>query len=254
MRRKARSKKDQQLDFLEEALQNNYIAVHEGGRKKSWSLHDIADIKPMTSAQELMIRSYITGNNIVANGYPGTGKTLIALYLALTDILAKDSHRNCIRIVRSTVAVRDMGFLPGTVEEKLAPFETPYSDLLGFLVNKNRTYENMKEAGYIEFVPTTHIRGLTWDNSVVIIDEMQNFTIQEINSTITRIGTNSRVIVIGDQLQNDLYRNKFDSSGFGTFLDIACKMKSFDVIDFQKEDIVRSEFVKEWLIALEDGS
>lgn len=254
MRKKTRTKKDKHIEELNEILTNDTAARREGGKKKSWSQHDLRDIKPMTEAQRMMIHSYMEGSHIVAHGYAGTGKSLIALFLGINDILSKDSKRKQIKIIRSIVPARDVGFLPGTYEEKMAPYETPYQDIVGFLMGKDRSYDFMKEAGYIQFIPTSLIRGLTWDDSVIIIDEMQNFTIQEISSAITRTGTNSRIIAIGDYQQNDLYRSKYDTSGIQQFLKIAARMKEFDIINFRKEDIVRADIVKSWLIAMEETS
>jgi phosphate starvation-inducible PhoH-like protein len=252
MRKKNKTKKDRQLDYLEDVAFNNTMAMREGGRRKSWSLHDLTEIKPLNEAQALMMRSYIEGNHVVASGYAGTGKTLIALYLALADILGKETHRSEVKIVRSIVPARDSGFLPGTMEEKMEPYEVVYRDNIEFLLGKNKSYENMKDAGYLTFVPTNFVRGATWDDCVIIVDEIQNMTWEEISSVMTRTGTNSKVIAIGDYLQNDLYRNKYDSSGIERFFRVAHKMSTFDVVNFQKEDIVRSEFVKEFLITSEE--
>jgi phosphate starvation-inducible PhoH-like protein len=252
MRKKNKSKKDQQLHFLENMAENNARAMYEGGRKKSWSLHDLTEVKPLNEAQALMMRSFIEGGHVVASGYAGTGKTLIALYLALNDILGKESNRTEIKIVRSIVPARDSGFLPGTMEEKMEPYESVYRDLIEFLLGKNKSYENLKDANYLTFVPTNFVRGATWDDCVIIIDEVQNMTWEEISSVMTRTGTNSKVIAIGDYLQNDLYRNKYDSSGIERFLKVAAKMDMFDIVNFHKEDIVRSEFVKSFLIASEE--
>lgn len=253
MGKKTRSKKDQQIELLEDQLSNNVLAIQEGPtRRKRWSIHDLKDIKPLTSPQELMMRSYMEGNNIIANGAAGTGKTLVALFLALNDILSKDSPRNHIIIVRSIVPSRDIGFLKGSEEEKMEPYEGPYVDIFDFLLGKNNSYKNMKEANIVTFAPTSFLRGLSWNDAVVIMDETQNYNFEEINTCLGRVGENTKLVVIGDTKQNDLYRSKYDTSGFGKFLNIASKMKSFDEIKFTRDDIVRSEFVKEWICAMED--
>lgn len=255
MSRKSRSKKDQQIDFLEDLLQNNSLAIQEGPQKKSrkhWSVHDLKDVKPLTFPQEQMMNAYMQGSHIVADGSAGTGKSLVAIYLALNDVLSKANNRHKIMIVRSIVPSRDIGFLPGTEEEKMEPYENPYRDIFDFLLGKNNSYDKMKEAGIVEFTPTSFLRGMTFDDSVIIVDEIQNMNIQEIVTVLTRVGTNSRIIAIGDHIQNDLYRNKYDASGITQFLKIVEKMKSFDHVLFRKEDIVRSDFVKEFLMAYED--
>ena len=253
MGKKTRTKRDQQIHDLEDTLNNNLLAITEGPtRKKRWSIHDLKQIKPLTYAQELMMRGYIEGNHIIASGSAGTGKTLVALYLALNDILSKETPRNKMVIVRSIVPTRDMGFLKGTEEEKMEPYEAPYVDIFNFLLGKNNSYENMKEANLIKFAPTSFLRGVTWDNAVIILDESQNYNWEEINTCLTRVGDNSQIITIGDTKQNDLYRSKYDTSGFDKFLAISANMKSFDHVQFTRSDIVRSPFVKEWICAVED--
>ena len=255
MRKKTKSKQASKIDFLENQSINNTMAIKEGPTKrKKWTIHDMKDIKPLTQPQNDMMSGYMQGNNIIAHGSAGTGKTLIALTLAFNDVFSKDTRTDHIIIVRSCVPSRDVGFLPGTEEEKYAPFERPYIELCAELFKKSNTYENMKEAGLIEFTPTTFTRGVTWNNAVVIIDELQNFNWEEANTIMTRLGHNSRVIVVGDYKQNDLYRNKYDTSGIEKFLRICKKINEFDFIEFTKDDIVRGDFVKKWICAVEDDN
>lgn len=253
---KTLSKKDQTIKFLEEGLNHNGIAMTENRKKKSWTLHDLKRIVPLNEPQRAMFESYFQGNKaIIANGSAGTGKTLAGLFLALNDVLSKSSPQQRIIIVRSAVATRDVGHLPGDLSEKLEPYEAPYKDILTFLMANNNphTYDNMKEAGLIEFMPTSYIRGLNWDDAVVIIDEVQNLNFHEVNSVITRVGDNTKILVIGDQIQTDLYRSSNDKSGMKRFLDVARRMRDFDEIVFKKEDIIRSDFVKSWIYALEES-
>lgn len=251
--RKSRTKKDQKIENLEDQLFNNVLAMQEGPtKKKKWSSHDLKAIQPLTNPQGFMMRSYFDGNNIIADGSAGTGKTLVALFLALNDILDKNCPRKHIVIVRSIVPSRDIGFLKGSEEEKMEPYEQPYVDIFNFLMGKNNSYQNMKEANLVKFAPTSFLRGVSWDDAVVILDETQNCNFEEINTVLTRLGTNSKIIVIGDTPQNDLYRSKYDQSGFDRFRNIATKMSQFDHIRFTKDDIVRSEFVKAWICAVED--
>jgi phosphate starvation-inducible PhoH-like protein len=232
---------------------NNVVAITQGPRKKTWSVLDIKTIKPLTEAQRSLIESYHMDNHIVADGSAGTGKTFLALWLGLNTILSKDFQEDHIILVRSAVASRDIGFLPGTAEEKLEPFETPYKDIMHDLLGKSSSYDDLKEAGKVKFMPTSFVRGSTWDNAVIIIDEAQNLTLHEINSVITRLGTNSRIIVCGDYNQNDLIGKRGESSGFKDFLRVVSFMKEFDVITFTKNDIVRSPFVKSWICAMEEA-
>lgn len=253
MRKKSRSKQANKIEFLEEQATNNTMAIKEGPTKrKKWSIHDMINVKALTPPQQDMIKSYIEGYNIVGHGSAGTGKSFIALFLAFSDVLSKETRTDHVIIVRSIVPSRDIGFLPGTEDEKFAPYEKPYIQLLHTLFNKSNTYDNMKEVGLIEFETTSFIRGVTWDNAVIILDEIQNMNWEEINSVMTRLGHNSRVIAIGDYVQNDLYRSKYDTSGIEKLLRVAAKIEDIEMVKFTKEDIIRSGFVKDWICAVED--
>lgn len=251
--KKALTKKDRKLEFLETGLKQNGMAVLEHKKQKKWTIHDLKKIIPLNTPQQDMLRSYFEGNNIIANGSPGTGKTLIAMYLALNDVLSSSQPQEKIIIVRSAVPSREIGHLPGTKEEKLEPYEDPYRDIFGFLFGNKNAYDNMKASKMVEFMPTSFLRGLTWDDAVIVIDEVQNLNFHEIHTTITRTGDNSRILVIGDQGQNDLYKQHQDKSGMGKFLSIARTMpQMFDEIIFTRRDIVRNDLVKDWICALED--
>lgn len=252
MARKASKRKSKAERIDLELASNNVVAISQGPKRKSWSVLDVKSIKPLNEAQRSMIESYYMGNNVVASGSAGTGKTFIGIWLALNTILSKDTPQNNIILVRSAVPSRDIGFLPGTAEEKLEPYEIPYKDIFYDLVGKSSTYDDMKEAGKIKFTPTSFVRGSTWDNAVVVIDEAQNMTIDELNSVMTRVGVNTKIIVCGDYAQNDLVNKRNETSGFKDFLRIVDQMKDMDTITFTKHDIVRSEFVKNWICAKED--
>lgn len=245
------NKPDNTLE-LSTALLNNYKAWEEGPqKKKNWSKHDIKNLKPLTMTQEDFFHAYFNGSHVVGYGSAGTGKTIISIWLALNDVLDKEKPQNRLIIVRSNVATREVGHLPGTYEEKLAPFEIPYRDALEFLFGKSSTYDDMKAAGLIEFMPTSFIRGQTWDNAIVIVDESQSQNFHEINSVITRVGENSRLIVLGDIKQDDLIYRRNDTSGFSRVIQVFESMKSVAMVKFTQDDIVRSGFVREWIIACE---
>ena len=227
-------------------------ARREGGKRKKWSYRDIKPIKPLTESQRMLFESYFMDNNVVANGFPGTGKTYLSIWLALNTIFDDNYPQEKLVIVRSAVASREIGFLPGSKEEKMEPFEAPYKDIVSDLVGRESSYEDMCDAGKVEFMPTSYLRGLTWDNCVVLIDEIQNLTWMEIHTVITRLGKNSKLLVCGDISQNDLQGKRFEETGMGKFLQVAAQMKSFDVITFAKEDVVRSGLVREWILAKED--
>lgn len=251
-RRKTRTKKDENIIFLQKTLENQGRAVKDGPKIKHFTLHDLRSTRPLTQGQQQMFESYFIGNNIVANGSAGTGKSYSAIYLALTDILREDSPQEQIILVRSAVASRDIGHLPGEISDKLAPYEEPYKDIFGSLLRKNDAYDVMKETGRVKFMATSFVRGLTWDNAVVIIDECQSMTFHEISSVITRLGENSKLILCGDIAQNDLLVKKSDQSGYIRALKALSKISNVDVVTFTREDIVRSKFVKQWICAVED--
>lgn len=251
--RRSKKQKSNVVSLFEYEVTQNLKAQQEGPRKKSWNVLDIKNIKPLTEAQRAMIESYWEGNEIVATGSAGTGKTYMAVWLALQTVLSKDYPQDNIKIVRSIVPTRDIGFLKGTEEEKIAPYEAPYIDIFADLLKKSHSYEDMKEASVVSFQDTMAIRGVTFNNSVIIIDEFQSMNFHELSSVITRVGKNSRIIVVGDFHQNDLNMKSNDQSGYEDFMKVVALMKEFDVVHFTRKDIVRSSFVKSFICACEDA-
>lgn len=209
-------------------------------------------IQPITDNQERLFDSYEEGKNILAVGSAGTGKTYISLYLALKDVMAKNNY-NQIIIIRSSVQSREQGHMPGDAKEKASHFEGPFIDIVNNLFGRGDGYQIMKQKGMIKFMTTSFARGLTLDNSLIIADEVQNMNFKELDTIATRVGENSRIIFCGDTKQDDLTdsRNKNDVSGLRDFIKVSKHMNSFDMIEFGVEDIVRSGFVKEYLIAKE---
>lgn len=227
----------------------NGKAMEEGPRRKHWTIHDLQHIRPLTPGQEEMFHDFIAANkHICAHGSAGTGKTYVAVFLALNELLQKDSEIERIILIRSAVATRDLGFMPGTLEEKTAFYELPYRDMFTDFLGKYNSYDDMKDAGVVEFTTTSFIRGLTWDNTVVIVDEAQNMTWSEFDSVVTRLGRNSRLIICGDSShQQDLKKEK---TGFNDALKVMQELPTtFSVVHFTHHDIVRSPFVKEWIMA-----
>lgn len=238
---------------LSQALVNNCKAWEEGPKRKSWSRHDLRTIRPQTAAQEDMFHAYINNYNICGYGVAGSGKSFLALYLALTDLFDEKTDIDRVIIVRSIVSTRDPGHLPGTLEEKVAPHESTYHDILYELIGKTSTYQDMKDAGLIEFHSSSFVRGITWNNAIIIIDEAQNMTLHEFNSVITRLGKNTKLIVLGDIQQNDLIYSKKETSGFVDVLRVLEYMnKEIAMIQFTIHDIVRGAFVKSWICAREE--
>lgn len=254
--RKNYSKNDQRLNKNKrreiQAFENNLAAMIEGPQRKRWNIADLRTIKPKTPAQNILFRSFFDNNNVLAHGSAGSGKTFIAMYLAFNELLSNHPQYDNVIIVRTAVPTREIGFTPGTEEEKMAVYEQPYKDILHELFGRASTYEDMKRAGVVKFTSTSFIRGVTWDNAIVIFDEAQNANWEEVNTVLTRIGENSRLIVCGDAKQDDLIYKKNDKSGIHTLIKVAERMESFDLVNFTQRDIVRSKFVKDFIIACED--
>lgn len=222
--------------------------------RKKWTKHDMRVITPLTENQRGMFEDYYQGFDVCAYGSAGTGKSFLACYLGISDVLDPRQPHKQIIIVRSAVASRDVGFMPGTLEEKTAQYEMPYRDIFTELFSRASTYDDMKAAGLIKFMPTSFIRGVTWDNAIIILDETQNMNWQEIHTVMTRVGDNSKVIICGDVKQNDLLKNNKDQTGMPQLIRTLKHMDNFATIEFTQEDIVRSAFVKKWIIATEKVS
>lgn len=251
-RKKAQSKLQRQISFLNEININNTKAMEEGPIKKKWTLHDLAQIKTLTPTQSDMFHAWYNNHHICAHGTAGTGKSFLSLYLAFQEILDYKYDVDHIIIVRSNVSTRDVGHLPGTLDEKMSLYETPYRDICQELFGRFSTYDDMKAAGLITFMPTSFVRGLTWNNAVVIVEELQNLSFHEINSIMTRVGTNTRIIMTGDIPQSDLPKTGRDKSGMGELLEVIRNIDDIEEIVFTQFDIVRSNFVKSWIIATEN--
>lgn len=204
-------------------------------------------IRPLTPNQEETFQSFADEKHLLLHGVAGTGKTFVSLYLALDQILNKGRYRKAL-IVRSAVASRDIGFLPGGLKEKTKVYEEPYKSICDDLFGRGDGYEVLKLKGLVEFTTTSFLRGLTWDNTIVVVDEIQNMTLHEIDSIITRVGENCKVILCGDFRQSDLagYDARRNLLTFGSIVD---RMKCFRKIEFGVEDIVRSAFVKSYIMS-----
>ena len=209
-------------------------------------------INPLTSGQARTFQSFDDGKNLILHGVAGTGKTFMSLYLALRAVLDGDAPKPVV-IIRSVVPTRDMGFLPGTQKEKSAVYEEPYSAICNELFKRPGIYDSLKRDGTIQFATTSFLRGLTFKDNIVIVDECQNMTFHELDSVITRMGTGCRVIFCGDFRQSDLWRND-EREGLHTFMSVVKRMRSFARVEFTKDDIVRSDLVREYIEAkLEEG-
>jgi phosphate starvation-inducible PhoH-like protein/PhoH-like ATPase len=140
-----------------------------------------------------------------------------------------------------------MGFLPGNQKEKAKVYEAPYYAICSELFNRGDAYDVLKTKDYVEFISTSFVRGITLNNCIVIVDEVANMTLHELDSIITRIGRNCRIIFCGDFRQSDFTYDK-DKKGLIDFMKILQNMKAFNFIDFDVDDIVRSSLVKEYIV------
>jgi phosphate starvation-inducible PhoH-like protein len=207
-------------------------------------------LEPLTKSQENVFASWKDGFNLVLSGSAGTGKTYISTYLSLLDIMDKNKPEQKLVIVRSAVPTRDMGFLPGTLEEKEDAYKAPYYSILTDLFEDKDAWRKIEIAKQIEFLTTSFIRGITLTDCVVLIDESQNLTYHELCSVITRLGNNCRIILCGDYYQSD-FTKYGDRDGLERFTKILENMKLFDHIEFTWEDIVRSGLVRDFIMTKE---
>lgn len=205
---------------------------------------------PLTDNQSNTYQEWKKGNNLILSGSAGTGKTFSALYLALQDSLDKGTQYEQVKIIRSIVPTRDIGHLPGTAEEKLEAYEGPYKNICAQLFGRGDAYDLLRSQGDISFDSTSYLRGMTYDDTIIIVDEMQNLNFHELDSVITRIGNNSRIIFCGDYYQTD-FKRKEEKEGVGKFIHIAEQLINFSHIEFTWDDIVRSDFVREYIMTKE---
>ena len=223
-------------------------------RKKPINTNYLLNIEPITDNQKRFFESYKEGKHIVAYGTAGTGKTFITLYNALKQVLDDTTPYERIYLVRSLVSTREIGFLPGDHEDKADIYQIPYKNMVKYMFQMpsdadfEMLYGNLKAQESIKFWSTSFIRGTTLDNAIVIVDEFQNLNFHELDSIITRIGENSKIMFCGDSSQTDLIKTN-DRNGIVDFMNVLRKMPSFDIIEFGIDDIVRSGLVKEYIIA-----
>ena len=232
----------------------NGMSTRKMKRKKPINLDYIKKIEPFTPNQSAFFERYAKGQNMVAYGCAGTGKTFITLYNALMDVLDPKTPYEQIYIVRSLVATREIGFLPGDHEDKSYLYQIPYKHMVKYMFEMpddasfDMLYGNLKTQGTIDFWSTSFIRGTTFDSSILIVDEFQNLNFHELDSMITRVGENSKIMFCGDATQTDLTKTN-EKNGIVDFMKILQNMPSFDTIEFTAEDICRSGLVKEYIIS-----
>jgi phosphate starvation-inducible protein PhoH len=211
-------------------------------------LDDMKTIQPLTENQKGFFDAYDESQIMLLHGIAGTGKTYIALYHALEEVLDKSSNFNKVVIVRSAVPSRDIGHLPGDEKEKTEVYTEPYIEICADLFERSDAYQRLSEQKAVQFLITSFVRGITLSNSIIIVDECQNMTDMELNSIMTRVGDRSKILFCGDFRQTDLYK-KHDMSGLKKFMVIADMMPNFKTFEFGVDDIVRSAIVKEYILA-----
>ena len=223
-------------------------------RKKPINTDMMRDIEPLTPNQQILFNAYAENKNLVAYGCAGTGKTFITLYNALRDVLSQTTPYDKIYIVRSLVATREIGFLPGDHDDKSLLYQIPYKHMVKYMFEMSTDadfemlYGNLKTQGTIDFWSTSFIRGTTFDNAIIIVDEFQNLNYHELDSIMTRVGQDSKIMFCGDATQSDLTKTN-ERNGIMDFMRIIRLMPSLDIIEFGVEDIVRSGLVKEYILA-----
>jgi phosphate starvation-inducible protein PhoH len=205
----------------------------------------LTEVSPLTDKQGDVFDAWHSDKNLLLHGSAGTGKTYVGLYLALNEVMCGNYKK--VVIVRSAVPTRDVGFLPGSVEEKLKVYEQPYSAITKTLFKRGDAYDLLKSKFMLEFIPTSFIRGTTLDDCVVLVDEINNLTFHELDSVITRLGKNTKMIMCGDMSQSDLTHSA-DRDGLQRFMAIIQQMNMFESVEFGMDDIVRSGLVKQYII------
>lgn len=223
-------------------------------KAKDIRIDQMVSVNAVTDNQKTAFTDYKAGKNLFLYGAAGTGKTFITLYLALQEVLRNETKYDCVYIVRSAVPTREIGFLPGDEEDKTALFQVPYQNMVKFMFEQPNEqafsilYDRLKNQGSLMFLTTSFLRGITLDNAIIIVDEAQNLNFHELDTIITRVGMDSKIMFCGDFFQSDLQKN-VEKEGLQHFMKILRGMKSFSTIEFTLGDIVRSGMVKEYLIS-----
>ena len=223
-------------------------------RKKPINGDMLRDIEPLTENQQKLFDSYANSKNIIAYGAAGTGKTFITLFNALNDVLDTSTPYEKIYIVRSLVSTREIGFLPGDHEDKSFLYQIPYKNMVKYMfelpsaADFEMLYGNLKAQETISFWSTSFIRGTTFDRAIILVDEFQNLNFHELDSIMTRVGENTKIMFCGDATQSDLIKQN-ERNGIIDFMRVIRLMSSVDIIEFGVEDIVRSGLVKEFILA-----
>ena len=222
-------------------------------KNKEVSTQSLISIKPITDNQKDVFATWKSGKNQFLFGAAGTGKTFVSLYLALQDVLDLKKPYDKVILVRSLIPTREIGFLPGDEEDKSALYQVPYQNMVRFMFEMpneqsfNMLYDKLKSQGTLFFLSTSFLRGLTFDNAIILVDECQNLNFHELDTIITRVGQDSKILFCGDFDQTDLQKTN-EKNGLHNFLRILQEMDEFNCTEFTIGDIVRSGFVRSYLI------
>ena len=222
-------------------------------KKKEINYSDLIKIEPITETQKQVFKSWKEGKNQFLCGCAGTGKTFVSMYLAFEEVLRNETPYDKVIIVRSLIPTREIGFLPGDEEDKAALYQVPYANMAQFMFKQpneqafNILYDRLKAQGRFYFLSTSFLRGLTFDNSIIIVDECQNLNFHELDTIITRVGQDSKISFCGDFMQSDLTKRN-EKDGLHDFVKILEEMDEFNISEFSIGDIVRSGFVRSYLI------
>ncbi len=224
-------------------------------KKQDVKIDDLVTIKPITDNQKVAFEAWKKDNKeLFLHGAAGTGKTFISLYLALEKVLDPSTPYECVYLIRSAVPTREIGFLPGDEEDKTALYQIPYQNMVQFMFEQpsdqafTMLYDRLKAQGSVMFLTTSYLRGITLDNSIIIVDECQNLNFHELDTIMTRVGQDSKIIFSGDFFQSDLVKSS-DKDGMPRFMDIIAEMEEFASVEFNIGDIVRSGLVRSYLIS-----
>lgn len=215
------------------------------GSNQNYGLQ-LREVEPMTHAQTQLFDAFYDGYHLIAMGTAGTGKSFLSVYLGLETVFDPRSPFQKLMICRSCVPSRDLGFLPGDEEQKISVYKRPYTAIVNELFHRQDAWEILEKKRTVEFCSTSFLRGTTIDNTIIFVDEIQNLAFNELHNVVTRIGKNSALILAGDFFQMDLDE---DESGIRDFFEIAKRIKGFKIITFQEKDIVRNDFIREYIIA-----
>ena len=242
-----RKRKDAQFDFVNSTPK-------QMRRKKPINYDHLKEIKSLTENQKVAFDAYEKGQNLFLYGCAGTGKTFIAMYLALKEILSGTTSYDKLYMVRSLVPTREIGFLPGDHDDKSNLYQIPYKNMVEHMFKMpddpayNMLYDNLKAQETISFWSTSFLRGTTLNNAIIIVDECQNLNFHELDSIITRVGTDCKIIFAGDVMQTDLVKTN-ERNGILDFMKILEVMEEFTSIEFGIEDIVRSGLIRSYILS-----